>query len=227
MNTLTQAELFYHLSYNPVTGVFIRHKSNNQHGAGRPSGYNHGRGYIKIEIDSVAYFAHRLAFLYMTGKFPEHQVDHINQIRDDNRWNNLREVSKQEQSRNYPKYKTNTSGHVGVYSYPRDSGVWRAMIGVEGKLKTIGTYKTKEEAITARKQAEIEHGFHDNHGVKESVPRLVRTPKKPTVPLKLSWEQVCEIRAMKGLSQQDIADYYGCSQPVISGILRNKTRLER
>ncbi len=90
---ITQAELVENLSYDPDSGVFRRKISNTRAvKAGDIAGSQNGKGYLTMMVCGRVYKAHRLAFLYMTGSFPPEEVDHINGIRDDNRWACLRAV---------------------------------------------------------------------------------------------------------------------------------------
>lgn len=106
--------------------------------------------------------AHRIIHLWMTGEWPD-QVDHINGDKGDNRWENLRNVDFKENGKNQKTPKNNTSGVLGVYCH-KNYKVWRAMIKVLGKNISLGSFKTKEEAITARQEVNIKYGFHENHG---------------------------------------------------------------
>ena len=142
------------LDYCPITGIFIW-KYN-----GEEAGSVYTTGYVRIQHKGKRYFAHRLAFLYMTGKMPKY-VDHINGIRDDNSWKNLRTATKIINCQNAAKPKSNTSGCIGVRK--RD-GMWIAKIGVNNKSIHLGTFLDKRDAIKARKQAERKYGFHPNHG---------------------------------------------------------------
>ncbi len=90
---LTQAELKAVLHYDPETGIFTRYGHNK-------CGSKTYQGYIGIGIKRKTYYAHRLAWLYMTGVWPSKEIDHKNRIRDDNRWVNLREATRSMQSRN-------------------------------------------------------------------------------------------------------------------------------
>jgi len=121
-----------------------------------------GNGYRSSRVLSTNVISHRAIWAIIHGEWPRHQIDHINGNRADNRLANLRAVTKFENGRNCRLSKRNTSGHTGVY--PSRFGNWTALIGVRRKIITIGTYKTKEAAIAARKQAEAEFGFHENHG---------------------------------------------------------------
>ena len=99
-------------------------------------------------------------------------VDHINQDSCDNRLSNLRDVTRAENQRNQSMSKLNTSGVCGVVERKGVKGsTWRAQIGKikdDGGYTTayLGSFKTKEKAIAARKAAEVKLGFHKNHGAK-------------------------------------------------------------
>ena len=122
-----------------------------------------GNPYRLIQVCQRTYGAHRLAWLYMTGKWPEDQIDHINQVKSDNRFCNLREVDTVGNARNRKRPADNTSGCIGVNWHRRD-GKWQAKITIHGKTLFLGKFTDIEDAIYARKQAEIDHGFHSNHG---------------------------------------------------------------
>ena len=96
---LTQAALKEYLHYDPLTGLFTYIKAKGRVRVGQTAGGNSGKGYIRITINGFHYTAGRLSFLYMTGSFPKYQADHINKIRDDNRWENLQDITNQENNR--------------------------------------------------------------------------------------------------------------------------------
>lgn len=143
------------LRYDPETGIFTRIKSNsNAHKAGAHAGsVRPGSGYVYIKIGPKPYPAHRLAFLLMTGRWPENEVDHINGDRTDNRWINLRQATRNQNMRNKATYKTNTSGTPGVHFHTR-TGRWQARIQVDGKRIALGSFDTQEEAVQERRRAE-------------------------------------------------------------------------
>ena len=103
---ITQPQLKELLLYNPETGVFIWRESRGRVRKGSLAGRIkiHGRistrGYREIGVNDKLYRAARLAFLYMTGEFPRKEVDHKNRVRDDDAWDNLRDVSHLENVRN-------------------------------------------------------------------------------------------------------------------------------
>ena len=156
-DTLTQKSLKAILDYNQETGIFTRKKN------GRPITKPNDNGYIRITINYKRYYAHRLAWLYVYGSFPEKQIDHINHDRSDNRAANLRCVSQQTNARNASMSTNNTSGVTGVYRCKRRRA-WFSSIMINGKTKCLGYFKDKFEAICARKSVENKYGFHANHG---------------------------------------------------------------
>lgn len=161
MNQEYLKKLYY---YDISTGLFIR-KIDRRGGRkmGDISGLLRPDGYVRIVIDKKQYLLHRLAFLYMTGSFPDDEVDHINGVRGDNRWINLRCVSKAENRKNASARLDNKSGYPGI-RWRKERSKWAARIWSNGKLIELGHYQTFDEAMTVRKQAEKSYGYHLNHG---------------------------------------------------------------
>ena len=162
---LTQSRLKELYSYNPDIGDFIRIKTIGGGGkAGSIAGYIvSGMGYRRIRIDRSAYYTHRLAFLYMTGHMPDDEVDHINHVRDDNRWSNIRQATRKQNTRNVKLKTTNKSGTTGV-SWSKNKNRWIAQIQVAKKHVHLGYFKQLKDAVSAREQAIMANGFHTNHG---------------------------------------------------------------
>jgi len=169
-DSLSQEYLKQLLSYNPDNGVFIwiaRINSNNQIKAGTVAGcVQTGRGKYRcraIRIDGKLYKAHRLAWLYVYGHFPKHQIDHINQDSSDNRITNLRDVTCAENNRNAKRRSDNKTGVTGV-TWDSRINKFIARIRVDGKDIHIGCFPDKWDAICARMSANNKYGFHLNHG---------------------------------------------------------------
>jgi len=108
---------------------------------------------------------HRLIWCHYHGKWPESNlvIDHKNGDHYDNTIENLRLVTHTENNKNSSTPKDNTSGHIGVY-WAKSMRKWQVQIGLNRKNIHIGYFKNKEDAIKARKDAEIKYGFHENHG---------------------------------------------------------------
>lgn len=143
---ITQSELKEHLFYDCETGVFTWLKSyKNQH-MGKPVGSTDRDGYLQIKVLKKLYRAHRLAWLFVNGCFPSGQIDHINGMRQDNRITNLREVTFAGNSQNQRiAHKDSTYGLLGVDKLSHRK-LFRARISICGKRKTLGYFKTSEEA---------------------------------------------------------------------------------
>ena len=162
---MTQTELKEYLHYNPLTGIFTWIKQPSQKiMIGSIAGYKHIQrgGYINIGFKGKNLKAHRLAFLYMTGKIPV-QVDHEDHNRSNNIWTNLLSATQTINSRNTTLQKNNKSGVTGV-SWNADRQKWVAMIWQNSKPIPLGRFKNKADAIAAREQANIKYGYHPNHG---------------------------------------------------------------
>lgn len=128
--------------------------------AGNAKGYQ--KGYMAVCILGTNHQVHRVIWAMHTGAWPEDQIDHINRQPADNRIVNLRAVSNFENCRNKRPSKKNTSGHIGVH-FRAKQGNWYAYISMNKRI-SLGSYPTFEEAVAARKAAEVKYGFHPNHG---------------------------------------------------------------
>lgn len=120
-------------------------------------------GYLQGYIHNRRYYAHRVAYALYHGHWPTGQIDHITGITSDNRIANLRDVTTQENQRNQRRSANNTSGATGV-GWCKKSHKWRAQISIKKTTKQIGVFERFEDALAARKMAERELGFHQNHG---------------------------------------------------------------
>lgn len=121
------------------------------------SGYRHGGIFARI------YKAHRVIWLMQTREWPSEQIDHINGVRDDNRFGNFRSVSSAENSRNRSLAVNNISGVTGVF-WRKRTQKWHAQIDIDGCRIRLGCFAAIEDAIAARSAANIAHGFSDRHG---------------------------------------------------------------
>lgn len=118
-------------------------------------------GHLQGRIGYGSYLAHRVAWAIYYGEWPKGEIDHINHDPADNRIENLRDVSHAENHRNQSLRQNNSSGVAGV---ARVRDVWYARIKRGGKLTHLGYFERFEDAVAARKDAEVMFGFHRNHG---------------------------------------------------------------
>ena len=148
-------DLNKNLHYNPETGIFTRKISRATVKSGDIAGWLSGSGYIYIKVRGYPFRAHRLAWLYVYGYLPEGDIDHINNIKTDNRIANLREVGRSCNRFNIGNQKNSSTGVKGVH-YKNDKGYyyWLAHIRINNKLKNLGYYKDFDEAVCARLAAE-------------------------------------------------------------------------
>jgi|SRR5215469_163493 len=112
------------------------------------------RGYL---FCGKVYAAHRLIWYLVTGAWPEHDIDHINRNRSDNRWLNFREADDKTQPQNRGANKNNKLRIKGIR---KNHGKYEARITKEYKTISLGLFDTLEEAIDARKKAEQEYFTH-------------------------------------------------------------------
>jgi len=154
---ISQSQLKELLNYNHDNGIFTwRISPNWSIRVGDAAGSVNWCGYICIGIRGRLYMAHRLAWLYMTGKWPENDTDHINGVEDDNRFKNLRELSHSANMQNLRRaYKNNATGVLGVTKH---AGKFYSRININGVSRHLGTYPTAELAHIAYLEAKRE--FH-------------------------------------------------------------------
>lgn len=117
-------------------------------------------GYIQIAYTDTSgvrhlFRAHRLAWWMETGVMPD-EIDHINRVRSDNSWVNLREVTRTQNNLNSKVRTDNVSGKVGVSWVARDSK-WLARLTLEGRIIELGSFEGLDAAIAARRNGEMKH----------------------------------------------------------------------
>lgn len=134
------------ISYDPATGQFVRMAPKALFGK-VAAPHEQSCGYMQIVVNRRLYYAHRLAWLLMTGAWPASQVDHIDGDRKNNRFANLREASPSENQQNIKRKSNNTSGFPGV-SWSNKAQLWKAQIGCNGRKKHISYRATPEEAYS-------------------------------------------------------------------------------
>lgn len=149
------------LDYDPATGRFVWKSRGdipahlNRRFSGTSAGSPDDKGRIQIKICKANYYASRLAWLIMTGDWPERDIDHRNRNLFDNSWNNLRQATHAQNMQNRQVRRDSTSGLKGIKQAP--SGRWRVRISTAIGRIFLGTFDTKEEAAIAYKNAAAEH----------------------------------------------------------------------
>jgi len=149
-NRITVKRVQELISYDPESGVFTRVGASRPQSAGyigKTPGTVSDRGYSIISLDGRGYRAHHIAWVLMTGAWPETDVDHKNRNRTDNRWANLRLASRGQNLANSTRRRDNTSGVKGV-SFDKARGKWRAQYGAYPNHFSR-RFDTKEEAAAA------------------------------------------------------------------------------
>jgi len=146
---LTADRLRKLLKYNPATGIF-RWRVDRHHraGIGDIAGCIVPKGHRVIGVDNASYRANRLAWLYMTGKWPKLEVTYLNHNPSDTRWANLREMTPSQRRRRARS--NNKFGVKGIWK--TKSGRYVAQIKKAGIRTYIGSFDTIEEAGVAYAQ---------------------------------------------------------------------------
>lgn len=151
---LTQELLWFLFSYKEGV-LFWNAKINQRIEIGSVAGSKDGNGYVQIMINGKRYKAHRLIFI-MHKNFAPSTIDHINGVRDDNRIENLRAATLEENAHNRRISKLSTSGIKNVY-WHKSSRKWQVAVSANGKQIHAGYFNTKEEAESAAISARNKH----------------------------------------------------------------------
>lgn len=155
------------VAYNPDTGEFVRLKGT---GKGAKLGtvtlgsVDTSTGYRRVCVGGRQYYAHRLAWLYMSGVWPEDQIDHINHDRADNRFCNLRPANNAQNNQRSAARADSDTGVLGVCWHKR-AGKYMAQIQHLGKTVYLGLHSSLESAIEARRTAEVRYHSHHRSAV--------------------------------------------------------------
>ena len=169
MRDLTVDLLNHLFDYDKETGNLIwKAPRSRRVKKGDIAGCPQSTGYLRTKINAKDYLVHRIVFLMHKGYLPK-TIDHINGDRLDNRIENLRAVTANQNQHNRKLNGNNTSGFKGV-SWCNTYKYWRAAIRLEGKRINLGHFNTPEEAdVVVRKAREELHGSFANHGDAETV----------------------------------------------------------
>ena len=145
----------HHLfDYDPLKGKLIRKVTTSHNTAPAGSvvkGTLEVQGYRRIKIDGRVYKYHRVVWFHQTGEWPV-EIDHINRVKDDNRIENLRAVSRSENQQNKTETSYNTSGCKGVRKVRNG---WVSVIFSNGNRFHLGTFATFEDAVAAYRGAQL------------------------------------------------------------------------
>ena len=157
MTKISQQRLREILNYNPDTGDFTwRLQIAKRAQIGAVAGGLSHTGYVFIRIEGTAYLAHRLAWLYVHGEWPEGDLDHRDCDPSNNRLSNLRPATPVQNNWNTRKSKNNTSGFKGVH-WANQAQRWMARIQINARRVYLGHFDTPEAAHTAYCDAAREH----------------------------------------------------------------------
>lgn len=150
MDRMTKEWVNFHFTYS--SGNLYRRFSKRSFKAGEVVGTLRKNGYKSVMIDNKHELIHRLVWVYFNGPINKDSIDHINGVRDDNRIENLREATNQENTRN-------RKNAIGI-TYVKKARKWQAVIGIDGKSIYLGLFTLKDDALLARKNAELKY-FRD------------------------------------------------------------------
>lgn len=144
LTSLSAERLREVLDYDPLTGFFTWKICRGRCSAGSRAGCRRSDGYVTIRVYGVQYLAHRLAWLWCTGDHPTGEIDHKNGVPGDDRFENLRDLSRSGNQQNQRKaQRSNSVGFLGVSPH---EGKFRSRIFHQGVEISLGRFDTPEEA---------------------------------------------------------------------------------
>lgn len=165
---ITRERLKQCLFYSPTVGVFEWRRSGRKIRRGLLAGAVVGNGYVRVCVDGKPYPAHKLAWLYMTGEYPEGPIDHIDGDRSNNAFSNLRLATCSQNSHNM---KLRRGSKTGIKGVTMIRGKYQACIRKNGAYafrKTFSTLEEAEEAVRAkREEVHAEFANHGLHGYEQ------------------------------------------------------------
>lgn len=156
-STVTHEKLLDILHYDESSGLFTWKESRlgTKPKTKKNAGCN-SRGYVVVRIDGVLYGAHRLAWFYVHGKWPDKHIDHIDGNKSNNAIANLRDVTRAQNMQNIKGTRSHSkSGLLGVV-FCKTTGRWKVEIQTRKKRKWVGRFDTQAEASAAYLKAKRE-----------------------------------------------------------------------
>ena len=145
------------ISYDPITGIFIRKSS------GKVIGSNTAQGYLAFHLLGKTLLAHRVVFFLETGEFPKGQVDHIDGNKHNNKRDNLRIVTSQQNKFNRKPNQNRIGLQKNVYWMPKLNR-YRVKMKINGQTKHFGYFNDHQEAIA--KAIEVQEKYHGEYAPK-------------------------------------------------------------
>ena len=198
----TQYELRQLFDYDPNTGALTWAIDKGKVKMGQPAGWI-ALGYRCVRIDGVEYRAHRLIWMWVHGRDPVEQIDHINSDRADNRLVNLRECSHADNTRHGFTGRGAGIGRTGSRVSP-----WQAFITFRGKFRNLGRYATKAEARTARAAAERQYWGLEKAGTPPNSGDAILFPENAPPPFLTAETGAAANRTFHRTSSWGQAGYY-------------------
>lgn len=156
-------ELLHRLFEYKDGALYWKIRPSNSINVGNKAGYLDKKGYISVRINRKLHYLHRLIFIFHYGVLSKY-IDHIDGNTLNNRIENLRQVTKQQNNQNARKRSDNTSKHKGV-CWSKAADKWVAYVSVNGKPKHLGCFEDIELASLVAEEARNKyHGEFANHG---------------------------------------------------------------
>jgi len=122
------------------------------------AGYLHPSGYLLVSINCQKYPVHRIIWCYHFGSIPSKlEIDHIDGNKKNNMIENLRLATHSQNKSNNKRAQRNSKSNILGVSWCKISSKWRATIQINSKQKHLGVFANQEDAVAARRAAELQY----------------------------------------------------------------------
>lgn len=151
-NRISPEELNKQFNYDPETGILTWKFSKKGRRTNQALGNLNSGGYLRVGVNYQEYLVHRIIWTMVKGEWPVTDIDHIDGVTTNNKWDNLRLATESQNIQNQKKgHKGSASKYLGVSRNWGSS--WRAEICINRVNKHLGTFATEEEAYAAYLEA--------------------------------------------------------------------------
>jgi hypothetical protein len=149
MKNLTCSRARELFEYDCDTGILVRRIAAGGKPTGSVVGKTNSKGYLVAKVDGKSYYIHRVIWLWVFVDWPIYMIDHRDEVNNNNRLGNLRDVDNELNQQNQANCRTDSTSMLRGVCFRKDTGKWQASISVRGRARTIGCFDSPQKAHNA------------------------------------------------------------------------------